>query len=76
MVQLIFKVYISLNQIIVVTQTDYIIFFSDMEDSYATLSLSTQPKKSSSSTRVLTNDKDPKWNENLYVLVYKGVYKK
>lgn len=43
----------------------------DMEDSYATLSLSTQPKKSSSSTRVLTNDKDPKWNENLYVLVYK-----
>lgn len=44
----------------------------DMEDSYATLSLSTQPKKSSSSTRVLTNDKDPQWDENLYVLVYKG----
>lgn len=43
-----------------------------MEDSYATLSLSTQPKKSSSSTRVLTNDKNPRWNENLYVLVYKG----
>lgn len=43
-----------------------------MEDSYATLSLSTQPKKSSSSTRVLTNDKDPEWDENLYVLVYKG----
>lgn len=43
-----------------------------MEDSYATLSLSTQPKKSSSSTRVLTNDKDPRWDENLYVLVYKG----
>lgn len=43
-----------------------------MEDSYATLSLNTQPKKSSSSTRVLTNDKDPRWNENLYILVSKG----
>ncbi|RCH95171.1 hypothetical protein CU098_006546, partial [Rhizopus stolonifer] len=43
----------------------------DMEDSYATLSLSTQPKKTSSSTRVLTNDKDPRWNENLYVLISK-----
>ncbi|KAI8979253.1 hypothetical protein BDF20DRAFT_974130 [Mycotypha africana] len=43
----------------------------DMEDSYASLSLSTQPKKSSSSTRILTNDKDPRWDENLYVLVYK-----
>ncbi|KAG0793074.1 hypothetical protein G6F21_003887 [Rhizopus arrhizus] len=42
----------------------------DMKDSYATLSLSTQPKKSVSSTRVLTNDKDPKWNENLYILVH------
>lgn len=44
----------------------------DMDDSYATLSLSTQPKKTSSSTRVLKNDKNPEWNENLYVLVYKG----
>ncbi|KAI9354705.1 hypothetical protein BD770DRAFT_412084 [Pilaira anomala] len=43
----------------------------DMDDSYATLSLSTQPKKTSSSTRVLKNDKNPEWNENLYVLVYK-----
>ncbi|KAG1048652.1 hypothetical protein G6F43_008976 [Rhizopus delemar] len=42
----------------------------DMKDSYATLSLSTQPKKTVSSTRVLTNDKDPRWNENLYILVY------
>ncbi|CAO0791446.1 unnamed protein product [Mucor circinelloides] len=50
---------------------DSSIQLQDMEDSYATLSLSTQPKKSSSSTRVLTNDKDPRWNENLYVLVYK-----
>ncbi|CEP06852.1 hypothetical protein [Parasitella parasitica] len=50
---------------------DSSIQLQDMEDSYATLSLSTQPKKSSSSTRVLTNDKDPSWNENLYVLVYK-----
>ncbi|KAL0074495.1 hypothetical protein F4703DRAFT_1946910 [Phycomyces blakesleeanus] len=41
----------------------------DMEDSYATLSLSNQPKKTLSSTRVLTNDKDPRWNETLYVLV-------
>lgn len=47
-----------------------------MEDSYATLSLSTQPKKSSSSTRVLTNDKDPQWDENLFVLVYKGIHLK
>lgn len=51
---------------------DSSIQLQDMEDSYATLSLSTQPKKSLSSTRVLTNDKDPCWNENLYVLVYKG----
>ncbi|KAG2204704.1 hypothetical protein INT47_012000 [Mucor saturninus] len=50
---------------------DSSIKLQDMEDSYATLSLSTQPKKSSSSTRVLTNDKDPEWDENLYVLVYK-----
>ncbi|KAK4515667.1 3-isopropylmalate dehydrogenase [Mucor velutinosus] len=50
---------------------DASIQLQDMEDSYATLSLSTQPKKSSSSTRVLTNDKNPRWNENLYVLVYK-----
>ncbi|KAG1440233.1 hypothetical protein G6F56_012006 [Rhizopus delemar] len=41
-----------------------------MKDSYATLSLSTQPKKTNSSTRVLTNDKDPRWNENLYILVH------
>ncbi|KAI8890295.1 hypothetical protein K501DRAFT_237324 [Backusella circina FSU 941] len=41
----------------------------DMEDSYATISLSTQPKKTISSTRVLTNDKNPRWNENLYVLL-------
>jgi Ca2+-dependent lipid-binding protein len=46
--------------------------FLDMKDSYATLSLSTQPKKTVSSTRVLTNDKDPRWNENLYILVYAG----
>ncbi|KAI8375545.1 hypothetical protein BD560DRAFT_392622 [Blakeslea trispora] len=45
--------------------------FQDMEDSYATLSLNTQPKKTSSTTRVLTNDKDPRWNENLYILVSK-----
>ncbi|KAI9029659.1 hypothetical protein CLU79DRAFT_843161 [Phycomyces nitens] len=44
----------------------------DMEDSYATLSLSNQPKKTLSSTRVLTNDKDPRWNETLYVLVNEG----
>lgn len=50
--------------------------FLDMEDSYATISLSTQPKKTASSTRVLTNDKDPRWYENLYVLVYKGKKKK
>jgi Ca2+-dependent lipid-binding protein len=43
-----------------------------MEDSYATLSLSTQPKKTISSTRVLTNDKNPRWNENLYVLLSQG----
>ncbi|CEJ04745.1 hypothetical protein RMCBS344292_18699 [Rhizopus microsporus] len=46
------------------------IHLQDLKDSYATLSLSTQPKKSISSTRVLTNDIDPRWNENLYVLVY------
>ncbi|KAI7902890.1 uncharacterized protein BX663DRAFT_508770 [Cokeromyces recurvatus] len=45
--------------------------FQDMEDSYATLSLSNQPKKTVSSTRVLTNDENPRWNEDLYVLVYK-----
>jgi Ca2+-dependent lipid-binding protein len=43
-----------------------------MEDSYASLSLSTQPKKTLTTTRVLTNDKDPRWNENLYVLVSQG----
>lgn len=48
-------------------------YLLDMKDSYATLSLSTQPKKSVSSTRVLTNDKDPKWNENLYILVHAGM---
>jgi Ca2+-dependent lipid-binding protein len=41
-----------------------------MKDSYDTLSLSTQPKKTFSSTRVLTNEKDPNWNENLYILVH------
>ncbi|KAI8377186.1 hypothetical protein EDC96DRAFT_494795 [Choanephora cucurbitarum] len=45
--------------------------FQDMEDSYATISLNTQPKKTSSTTRVLTNDKNPRWNENLYILVSK-----
>ncbi|KAI9252998.1 hypothetical protein BY458DRAFT_522442 [Sporodiniella umbellata] len=49
---------------------DSSIQLQDMEDSYATLSLSTQPKNTLSSTRILTNDKDPRWNENLYVLVY------
>ncbi|KAI8976219.1 hypothetical protein BDB01DRAFT_359888 [Pilobolus umbonatus] len=44
---------------------------TDMEDSYATLSLSSAPKKTLSSTRVLTNDKNPRWNENLYVLIGK-----
>ena len=41
----------------------------EIEDSYATVSLSNQPMRSISSTRVLTNDKDPRWNEVLYVLV-------
>ncbi|KAI8879896.1 hypothetical protein K501DRAFT_256031 [Backusella circina FSU 941] len=50
-------------------QRDDSVKFKDMEDSYASLSLSTQPKKTLTTTRVLTNDKDPRWNENLYVLV-------
>ncbi|KAI9259291.1 hypothetical protein BY458DRAFT_517379 [Sporodiniella umbellata] len=44
--------------------------FQDMKDSYTTLSLSTQPKKSMTTTRVLTNDTDPQWDENLYILVH------
>ncbi|KAI9494174.1 hypothetical protein BDB00DRAFT_819957 [Zychaea mexicana] len=43
--------------------------FQEIEDSYATLSLSNQPQRSRSTTRVLTNDTDPCWNEVLYVLV-------
>ncbi|KAI9497976.1 hypothetical protein BDB00DRAFT_755787 [Zychaea mexicana] len=42
----------------------------DMEDAYATISLSTQEGKNAPSTRVLTNDEDPRWNENLYILVH------
>ncbi|KAI8391836.1 uncharacterized protein BYT42DRAFT_543323 [Radiomyces spectabilis] len=49
---------------------DASIDFQDMQDSYATLALSNQPKRSMSSSRVLTNDKDPRWNENLYILVH------
>lgn len=44
----------------------------EIEDSYATIALSHQPQKSMSSTRVLTNDKDPRWNETLYVLLNRG----
>ncbi|KAI7861997.1 hypothetical protein BDF14DRAFT_1861374 [Spinellus fusiger] len=43
----------------------------EMKDSYVTLSLSNQPHKTMSSTRVLNNDKDPRWDEILYVLVNK-----
>ncbi|KAI9275789.1 hypothetical protein BDA99DRAFT_475827 [Phascolomyces articulosus] len=46
-----------------------VVRLQEIEDSYATLSLSNQPKRSMSSTRVLTNDKDPRWNEVLYVLI-------
>ncbi|KAJ2959007.1 hypothetical protein NQZ79_g5470 [Umbelopsis isabellina] len=42
----------------------------DMEDSYASLSLSNSPGRSMSTTRILTNDKDPRWNESLYLLVH------
>ncbi|KAI9283000.1 hypothetical protein BC943DRAFT_281072 [Umbelopsis sp. AD052] len=42
----------------------------DMEDSYASLSLSNSPGRSMSSTRVLTNDKDPRWNESLFLLIH------
>lgn len=45
----------------------------DLEDSYVTLSLSNQPKRTLSTTRVLTNDKDPRWNETLHVLISKGM---
>lgn len=45
----------------------------DLEDSYVTLTLSNQPKRTMSTTRVLTNDKDPRWNETLYVLISKGM---
>lgn len=42
----------------------------DMQDSYASISLSNQPKHSPTpTTRVLTNDKNPRWNENLYILI-------
>ncbi|KAH8550706.1 hypothetical protein BGW37DRAFT_457834 [Umbelopsis sp. PMI_123] len=42
----------------------------EMEDSYGSLSLSNSPGRSMSTTRVLTNDKDPRWNESLYLLVH------
>ncbi|KAI8136766.1 hypothetical protein BJV82DRAFT_526545 [Fennellomyces sp. T-0311] len=43
----------------------------DMEDAYATISLSTQENdKTAPSTRVLTNDEDPRWNENLFILIH------
>ena len=45
----------------------------DMEDAYGTINISTR-KKFAPSTRVLTNDEDPRWNENLYVLVYEGMW--
>jgi Ca2+-dependent lipid-binding protein len=44
----------------------------EMEDSYGSLSLSNSPGRSMSTTRVLTNDKDPRWNESLYLLVHEG----
>ncbi|KAI7856661.1 hypothetical protein BDC45DRAFT_437272 [Circinella umbellata] len=46
-----------------------VVRLKEIEDSYATVSLSNQPMRSMSSTRVLTNDKDPRWHEILYVLV-------
>ncbi|KAI7852946.1 hypothetical protein BDC45DRAFT_484442 [Circinella umbellata] len=41
----------------------------DMKDAYATISISSQEDKSTTSTRVLTNDENPRWNENLYILI-------
>ncbi|KAI8140241.1 hypothetical protein BJV82DRAFT_563066 [Fennellomyces sp. T-0311] len=46
-----------------------IVRVKEIEDSYATLWLSNQPKRTMSTTRVLTNDKDPRWNERLFVLI-------
>ncbi|KAI9323256.1 hypothetical protein BX666DRAFT_35513 [Dichotomocladium elegans] len=47
----------------------HLVHMRDLKDSYVTLSLSNQPKNSMSMTRVLTNDKDPRWNETLFVLI-------
>ncbi|KAI9322715.1 hypothetical protein BX666DRAFT_1848608 [Dichotomocladium elegans] len=44
--------------------------FKDMEDAYVTISMSSHGHKHAPSTRVLKNDINPSWNENLYILVY------
>ncbi|OAD77023.1 hypothetical protein PHYBLDRAFT_165522 [Phycomyces blakesleeanus NRRL 1555(-)] len=42
----------------------------EARDSYATVSLSNQPGRQMASTRVLTNEEDPRWNETLCILVH------
>ncbi|KAI8391172.1 uncharacterized protein BYT42DRAFT_555889 [Radiomyces spectabilis] len=49
---------------------DDTITFTDMQDAYATVSVNNRPHQNVSSTRILTNDKDPRWDEDLYTLVY------
>ena len=53
-------------------ERDATVQLQDMKDAYATISVSSQEDKSVTSTRVLTNDEDPRWNENLYILVHQG----
>ncbi|KAI7871162.1 hypothetical protein BDF14DRAFT_1878550 [Spinellus fusiger] len=48
------------------------IIIGEMEDTYATLSYSNSPKKKMVSTRVLTNEKNPRWDEVLYILVHEN----
>ncbi|KAI9265675.1 hypothetical protein EDC94DRAFT_43204 [Helicostylum pulchrum] len=46
----------------------------DVQDSYVTFSLSDRPDSNVKSTRVLSRNSDPIWDENLYQLITIGYY--